>query len=110
MSASLPTQMLEPLAERFRILGDATRLTILQLLLEHGELNVGDLSRLLCSSQANVSKHLRTLHGAGNVERRAEGTAAYYRMADSSVSQLCDIVCARLRVQAAETARAFARV
>jgi len=102
--------MLEPLAERFRVLGDATRLEILRFLLERGELNVGEVSRLLSSSQANVSKHLRTLHGAGIVERRAEGTAAYYRMADPSVGQLCDIVCARLRVQAAETARVFASV
>lgn len=101
-------QLLESVAERFRVLGDATRLSILQLLLEHGELKVGEMTALLSSSQANVSKHLRTLNAAGIVDRRAEGTAAYYRITDPSITQLCDIVCDRLRGQVAEEARLFA--
>lgn len=107
MSYLMSDQFLEPVAERFRVLGDATRLSILRLLLERGELNVGEISEALSSSQANISKHLRTLHGAGMVARRPEGTAAYYSVSDSSIAQLCDILCERLKLQVSEEARAF---
>ena len=100
--------MIEHVAERFRVLGDATRLSILRLLLEQGELNVGQICAALASSQANVSKHLRILLGAGMVSRHAEGTAAYYTVADPSLTRLCEIVCERLKLQVAEDARTFA--
>jgi DNA-binding transcriptional ArsR family regulator len=109
MSHLIPESLIEHVAERFRVLGDATRLSILRLLLERGELNVGEICDALeGSSQANVSKHLRILHVAGIVSRRREGTAAYYRIADPSIAELCDMVCDRLTVQAVEEARTFA--
>lgn len=104
----LPDAIVEHVAERFRVLGDATRLSILSLLLDRRELNVGDICDALGSSQANVSKHLRILHAAGIVARRPEGTAAYYRIADPSIVRLCKVVCDRLKVQAVEDARVFA--
>jgi len=108
MSEVLPENMLEHVAERFRVLGDATRLAILRLLLADGELNVGEIVERLNTSQANVSKHLRVLQSAGVVARRPVGTAAYYRVADPSLTQLCDLVCSRLREQVAADAREFA--
>ena len=108
MSESLPENMLEHVAERFRVLGDATRLAILRLLLGDGELNVGEIVERLNTSQANVSKHLRVLQAAGVVARRPVGTAAYYRVTDPSLTQLCDLVCSRLREQVAADAREFA--
>lgn len=108
MSEALPENMLEHIAERFRVLGDATRLAILRLLLAEGELNVGEIVENLQTSQANVSKHLRVLQSAGVVSRRPVGTAAYYRVTDPSLTQLCDLVCSRLREQVAADAREFA--
>ncbi|MBI2765560.1 MAG: winged helix-turn-helix transcriptional regulator [Chloroflexi bacterium] len=105
MPEHLPPQLLEHVAERFRVLGDATRLAILRTLLHEGELNVGELVERLGTTQANVSKHLRVLLSAGIVERRAVGTAAYYSITDPSVTQLCDIVCGRLRAQIEGQAR-----
>jgi DNA-binding transcriptional ArsR family regulator len=110
MSEPLPENMLEHVAERFRVLGDATRLAILRLLLAKGELNVGEIVENLQTSQANVSKHLRVLQSAGVVARRPVGTAAYYRVTDPSLTQLCDLVCSRLREQVAVDAREFATV
>ncbi len=104
----LPPALVEHVAERFRVLGDATRLSILNLLLERRELNVGEICDALGSSQANVSKHLRILHTAGIVARRPEGTAAYYRIADPSITRLCRVVCDRLKLQSAQDARTFA--
>jgi ArsR family transcriptional regulator len=50
--------------------------------------------------QANVSKHLHMLHTLEFVERRKEGLHVYYRLADESVFQLCDIICGKLAAQA----------
>jgi DNA-binding transcriptional ArsR family regulator len=111
MTDLVPAALIEHVAERFRVLGDATRLSILSLLRERGELNVGEICEALDgSSQANISKHLRTLHEAGIVARRREGTAAYYRITDRTIFKLCDVVCSRLAHQAEEEARTFATI
>lgn len=105
---ALPPQLLEHVANRFRVLGDTNRLRIIETLRHSGELNVGELVERLGMSQANVSKHLGLLHEAGILRRRAQGTAAYYSVADPTISELCDLVCDRLRTQKLEEARAFA--
>lgn len=105
MSELIPPQMLEHVAARFRVLGDARRLTILRELLQSGELSVGELVARLDTTQANVSKHLGVLLQAGMVVRRAVGTSAYYSVTDPSLGALCDIVCNRLRDQGAEHLR-----
>lgn len=107
MPEALPDELLEHVAERFRVLGDATRLSIISTLIDQGEKNVGQLVDLLDAGQANISKHLRVLHDAGIVNRRPEGTAAYYSVTDPSLMSLCSTVCARLREQVAAEARAF---
>lgn len=108
MADSLPETMLDDVAERFRVLSDVTRLRILRLLLLDGPLNVGEIVERLDMSQANASKHLRTLYEAGVVDREARGTAAYYAVVDPTVMQLCDVVCNRLRDQVERRAKAFA--
>ena len=108
MLQALPSELLEHVAERFRVLGDATRLGIIRTLLDDGEQNVGELVDRLGTSQANVSKHLRILHDARIVTRRTEGTAAYYSVTDPSLMPMCAIVCDRLREQVAADARTFA--
>jgi len=104
----LPPQLLEHVADRFRVLGDPNRLRIIDALREAGELNVGEIVERLDMSQANVSKHLRLLQQAGILERRPQGTAAFYSVSDPTISNLCDLVCARLRTQKLEEAAAFA--
>lgn len=108
MPDDLPIEMLAHVAERFRVLGDTTRLSIVSALLDSGEQNVGQLVELLDAGQANISKHLRVLSEAGIVTRRPEGTAAYYSVTDPSLMALCSIVCDRLREQVAAEARTFA--
>jgi len=109
MSEQIPEHLLEYVAERFRVLGDATRLAILRKLIQDGEMSVGELVDNLHSSQANVSKHLRVLYDARVVGRRPQGTTVYYSVIDPSVTQLCDIVCDRLRTQAEREAEVIAR-
>lgn len=95
----LPDELLDYVADRFRVLSDSTRLRILRHLMEHGETTVGEIVEATHCSQANVSKHLRVLLDARVVRRRAEGTSAYYSVADPSVPELCDIVCGGIRAR-----------
>lgn len=108
MSELVPPQLLEQVAARFRVLGDARRLAILRELLSASELSVGELVSRLDTTQANVSKHLGVLLQAGIVSRRPVGTSAYYSVSDPSLHGLCDTVCNRLREQNEEGARIFA--
>ena len=59
--------------------GEETRLRIL-VLLEKGELNVGDLTMILEQSQPRISRHLRLLDEAGLIERYREGSFVYCRL------------------------------
>ena len=71
-------------AERFRVLGDATRLRML-LALSLSELCVCDLTELLGITQTAASQHLKILRAYGLVRYRKEGRMAFYRLADSSL-------------------------
>jgi DNA-binding transcriptional ArsR family regulator len=75
-------------AKYFRGLGDPTRVRILELLHEHGELAVGDLVERLGQSQPKVSNHLACLRWCGFVETRREHPSVYYRIADGRVAEL----------------------
>ena len=61
----------ELVGKYFRALGDPTRVRILELLREHGELSVGELVQRLGHSQPKVSNHLACLRWCGFVTRAA---------------------------------------
>ena len=98
----LPHPLSEPLAQliaqRFRVLAEPTRIRLLDRLRE-GEASVQELTEALGTSQQNVSKHLGVLAQAGMVDRRKDGNAAHYRIADESVFALCEQVCGSLQRQ-----------
>lgn len=95
-AAVLPEEMLEDIARRFRALSEPVRLRMLRLL-EEGEKSVGEVTEALDATQSNVSRHLQALYEARLVERRRDGTAIYYRIADPMVFKLCDLVCQSAR-------------
>ncbi len=83
-------------AQRFKVLSEPLRLHILQHL-ENGEASVSEITHAVASTQPNVSKHLRILQDGGLVARRQDGNTVYYRIADDSVFELCQVVCGSLR-------------
>jgi DNA-binding transcriptional ArsR family regulator len=101
---TLDDRALVHVAEYFRALSEPLRLKILNTL-DMRPHNVGELTELLECSQANVSKHLATLTRLGFVERMAQGTSAYYRIADPRVHQLCELVCGQMAQRFASQAR-----
>lgn len=72
----------------FHGLCDATRIEIVSLLLDEGEMSVGDLVGRLDVSQGRVSTHLACLRTCGFVVSRREGRFVYYRVADPRVKDL----------------------
>ncbi|MEO5936494.1 MAG: metalloregulator ArsR/SmtB family transcription factor [Terriglobales bacterium] len=85
-------KMVEAVAQRFRLLGEPTRLRILQCL-EDGEMSVNEMVSALSASQPNISKHLQVLHAAGILERRRAANNIYYAIADPVIPRLCKLVC-----------------
>src|ERR671917_2515458 len=70
------------LARFFNGFANSTRLSILLLLAQRGEMKVGDLVEELGAPQPRVSDHLRCLAWCGYVQVRREGRNAYYSVAD----------------------------
>lgn len=75
------------LAETFRVLGDPTRLRIVQAL-GREELCVCDLAALLSLSQSTVSHSLRALRQLRLVRFRKAGKIAYYVLDDDRIAAL----------------------
>ena len=94
----LSADALAMVATRFRILGEPIRIRLLEAM-QGGEKNVTELVAAVGSTQPNVSKHLRILQEAGMVARRQEGNQVYCFIADPSVLDLCDTVCASIRTR-----------
>jgi ArsR family transcriptional regulator len=72
-----------------------------------GEMTVSELVEKTGGSQSNVSKHLSTLLTHGLVNRRREGTSAYYSVTDDSIFSLCDIVCGGIDRHLEDQRKAF---
>ena len=100
----MPPEALEHVAAYFQALSEPTRLQILNLLRD-GERNVSELAGLCGFTAANISRHLALLTQHGLVARESRGTAVYYRIADPSVYELCDLVCGNIGRQLSDVAR-----
>lgn len=88
----LRSQLFEPdlvadLADTFKVLGDATRVRILDVL-SRQELCVGDIAELLGLSESAVSHQLRLLRTARLVRQRRAGQQMFYALDDHHVIRL----------------------
>lgn len=83
-----PLPEAELVARLFRTLGDATRLRIVELLIEEGELHQMEIVRRLGASQGRVSEHLACLAWCGFVDTHHEGRKTLYRVSDKRVRSL----------------------
>jgi DNA-binding transcriptional ArsR family regulator len=89
----LPAAPLETdlVAKYFRGFGDPSRLRILELLRDEGELSVGELVERLGLAQPQVSNHLACLRWCGFIEARREGRTVYNRIADPRVAAMLEL-------------------
>lgn len=93
--SALNNQALEYVAKYFKALAEPMRLKVLNAL-QDGEKNVSQLTQISGGTQANISKHLTLLTQYNLVKRESRGTNVYYRIADPSVYELCELVCGQI--------------
>jgi DNA-binding transcriptional ArsR family regulator len=77
----------EAIAETFRVLGDPTRIRILDAL-AGGELCVCDIATLVGISESAVSHQLRLLRGMRLVRPRRAGRQVFYTVDDQHIVEL----------------------
>ena len=75
------------LAELYKVLGDSTRIRILDLL-SRQELCVQDIADGLAMTQSAISHQLRILKQAALVKCRREGKSIFYSLADCHVETI----------------------
>ncbi|MDX1915986.1 MAG: metalloregulator ArsR/SmtB family transcription factor [Methylophilus sp.] len=93
--SKLDERALEYVAKYFKALAEPTRLKVLNAL-QDGEKNVGQLTEISRTTQANVSKHLSLLSDYGLVKRESRGNCVYYSIADPAIYELCELVCEQI--------------
>ena len=80
-----PTEeMLNDLAELYKIFGDSTRIKILYTLFDQARC-VGEIAQELHMTVSAISHQLRILKQARLVKSRREGKMVYYALADDHV-------------------------
>ena len=80
----LNSKSIEAVAEVFKLLGDPTRVRLVDAL-SHGERCVCDLASLVNQTESAVSHQLRLLRAARLVRVRRTGRHAYYALDDHHV-------------------------
>ncbi len=85
--STLDQQTVDGLTEIFRVLGDPTRVRILDTL-SRAELCVSDLAARLGVTESAVSHQLRLLRGARIVRARRDGRMIFYALDDRHVLAL----------------------
>ena len=88
---NLTDEELEQIALHFRLLGEPTRLKILQAVCKEPR-TVTEIVKATGATQANVSKHLSLLATAGILTREKDGQCVYYGLKDSLTLKMCELV------------------
>lgn len=83
---------LSTLAKVFSILSQTSRLKILRSLID-GEKCVSEIINATGLMQANVSKQIKVMESAGILACRPSGLQRFYRIADPSILEICEIIC-----------------
>ncbi|MBN4061085.1 helix-turn-helix transcriptional regulator [bacterium AH-315-I18] len=99
-------EQIQTVARMFKVLGEPTRLMILRLLFKK-PLTVSEIVLALESKQANVSKQLGMLHGAGLVSRKRCGNQVTYAIGEPMIFELCELVCGKLQRDAVSHAKSM---
>ena len=87
---------LDQLSNLFKILGDRTRIAILQTL-DQNEMCVCDLANVLDMTKSSISHQLATLREAHIIKSRRAGKEVYYTMDDDHVTKLYELGLAHIK-------------
>lgn len=84
------------LADFFKVLGDSTRMRILNLLI-HGEVCVNHIAQTLDMTTSAVSHQLRALRSAKLIKSRRDGKNIYYSLDDLHVNLIIEMGMAHIK-------------
>jgi DNA-binding transcriptional ArsR family regulator len=87
----LSDEELNRVALHFRVMGEPMRLKILQAVCREPR-TVNEIVVAVGATQANVSKHLSVLAGAGLLTREKSGQCVFYGMKDQLAVRMCELV------------------
>src|SRR6266536_3539504 len=107
-SRLLPPASVGALAETFKVLGDGTRVRMLDVL-SRAELCVCDLATLLGLSESAVSHQLRLLRGMRLVRPRRDGRMIFYALDDQHIVRLFEQGLEHVQERRADVVRAKGR-
>ena len=77
-------------AQRFRLLADPGRLTLLVCIHRVGPISVTDLAAAAGMNDTTVSQALRLLRAGGTVAARRDGRIVRYRLADTRIAAILE--------------------
>ena len=97
----LEKKQLSAVSEFFKVLGDETRMKIINAL-AHEELCVTDLAAALEMTQSAVSHQLKLLRMAHQVKARREGKSIYYSLDDQHVIDILEEALVHIRHKISE--------
>ena len=85
-------ELLEPIAERLRVMGHPLRLVIIASL-KNEERCVSDIASLVGLNLATVSYHLKAMERAGLLRSTRRGRRMVYRIEAPMVGEVCLAIC-----------------
>jgi len=85
----LPENLTQNMADFFKVLGEPTRIKIIQVLLKR-DMCVCDIAATINSNQPAISQHLKTLKLANLVKYHKEGKNVIYSISDDHVAHIFD--------------------
>lgn len=77
--------------DRFKALGDPTRLKILDLI-RNGEKCICEIIPFTGKSQPNISQHLKILRIAGLIHERKDGTKIMISISNKKIYEVLDMI------------------
>lgn len=81
-------QLLDEVAYTLKAISNATRLCIISLLSEHGEMSVTQLVNSLASEQSLISHHLTDMRAKGILNSRKDGKNCFYSLKNEQIIQI----------------------
>ncbi|OGW33209.1 MAG: hypothetical protein A2X58_12650 [Nitrospirae bacterium GWC2_56_14] len=87
----MKSKMMKFQAQVCKTFSNAKRLEVLTLL-KTGEMTVNELTKVLKTTKANASQHLKVMRMRGILKTRREGTNIYYRIANKKLASACSLM------------------
>ncbi|NDV47200.1 transcriptional regulator [Paludibacter sp. 221] len=88
----IDTIQMEKAAYALRAISHETRLCIISLLSERGEMGVGQLVEALGCEQSLLSHHLTDMRAKGILNSRREGKNCFYSLKNKQIVQIIDCI------------------